>query len=201
MLMTTPLAGRSLEGLKDVTRRPAKREIADLVAAGFPDDVLCDDAICPFGQYGDRLYIREAFRLQSYETDPTGDRIVSAVVEYRDGATQHVDGFDVPAKRRAASGVWMPGIHMWRWASRLTVELVSVRLERLHWITAVEVVREGLEVPDVDYDVADSPDTLTAEREAHARDLFRTTWDSIYTSPHQWSNNPLVWRLEYRRTT
>ena len=79
------------------------------------------------------------------------------------------------------------------------MRLVHVRLERLHWISAADVKREGFDVPDVDYSVPDHPDVLRMEREAYARKLLQPSWDAIYKHPHRWADNPLVWRLEYKR--
>lgn len=95
-----------------------------------------------------------------------------------------------------------PSIHMPRWACRLHLELTEdVRVERLQAITADEMKREGIEVPDVDYSVIERPDFLDAEREEWARRKFAELWDEIngHREGASWADNPWVWRVAFRR--
>ena len=216
MLMQPDLVVQSLADLKDVTRRPAK----DAINAGFVESYLSDPGnagLCPYGGAGDRLWIREPFRLTDYVA--SGDTVLQATVEWKAGGQATFRDVAVPATRmavaNAGTGKWSPSIHMWRWASRLAVRVVSVRLERLHEITADDIAREGFCIPDagpeepaepllrrVFGDSTTIPHFTADEREAFARDdVFMPVWDKIYSTPHDWASDPWVWRIEYKRET
>lgn len=204
LLMRPELVVKSYRELKDVTRRPVKDELDELLPADG-DHTRIDrgelEIRCPYGSAGDRLWIREPFRILDYTTAYGNDaRIVTARVQYKaDSFERVVTDLDVQRRRsRSKPGSWTPSIHMWRWASRLLLEVVSVGLKRLQVITAADVVREGFEVPAVDYSVPEDPRVLDQERECFARGLFSRAWDSIYKPPRAWANNPLVWRIEYK---
>ena len=86
---------------------------------------------------------------------------------------------------------WRPSIHMPRWACRLTLEVVSVRVERLQDITEEDAKAEGMAVPVGQDFVA-------------ARGLFAALWDKINGDrwPKRmasWEANPWVWRLVFKR--
>lgn len=83
-------------------------------------------------------------------------------------------------------GKWRPSIHMPRWASRLTLRVTSVRVERLHDITEDDARAEGV---------------LTLEPRAgaaSARERFADLWSEVY-GRESWDANPWVWRVEFWR--
>ena len=87
-------------------------------------------------------------------------------------------------------GKWRPSIHMPRWASRLSLEVLDVRPERLQEITEEEAVMEGIR----EVTMADVPrQAAMSERQDFAR-----FWDKI-DGPGSWEANPWVWRYEFRR--
>lgn len=121
---------------------------------------------CPYGRPGDRLWVREAW-------SDTGVIQPGMPVHYK------ADWLDV---RR----VWRSPIHMPRWASRLTLQIVDVRLERLHDMTAADARAEGCVPPP---GIGDQ--TL---RE------FRRLWGSINAKRgHGWDTNPWVWVVMFKR--
>jgi len=81
----------------------------------------------------------------------------------------------------------MPSIHMPRWASRITVAVTDVRVERLHAIDGADAVREGI-----------SP---TMRNEAPAVERFAELWEKINGKRAPWASNPWVWRVEFKRVT
>lgn len=122
------------------------------------------------GQPGDRLWIRECCHISRplHEGD-TGS------VEYR------ADYADEPAE-----GIrWRPSIHMPRWASRITLEIVSVRVERLQEISRGDAMAEGCPIPNM----ASGPDP---------RHWYEELWNSINGSG-SWEANPFVWVVEFKR--
>jgi hypothetical protein len=81
-----------------------------------------------------------------------------------------------------------------RWASRITLEVVSVRVERLQEITEADARAEGIDVETLGaiYRLGDGTPV--------ARDAFGDVWDEINSRPgKRWEDDPWVWRVEFRR--
>jgi hypothetical protein len=136
---------------------------------------------CPYGQPGDRLWVRETFRRSSF-TDQ-GDSIRRAV-EYRaDGAKMHHSSHLVTELR---SWVWLSPIHMPRWAARIILEITEVRVERVQEIGEADAIAEGFNPLDTGSGVS-------------AREQFATLWDQINGRRADWITNPWVWVIGFRR--
>lgn len=130
----------------------------------------------PYATTGDRLWVRETWGAIRPEGVPTVHPVAGVDrLEYR--ADGHPDD----------GRVWRPSIHMPRWASRLTLEVVSVRVERLQEISEPDAVAEGIDAA-----------TFGPVWEC-ARDAFAHLWDSINGERASWESNPWVWRVEFRR--
>lgn len=145
--------------------------------------------MCPYGRPGDRLWTREKWA----ESDrPDGTPVVAyaaggCIAVGRDGSF----GPDVLIRNFAWNenpyvDRWRPSIHMPRWASRIDLELVSVRVERLQSISDEDVLAEGI-YP-----------TTTGLYPGSPRASYRSMWDQI-NGPGSWDANSWVWRLEFRR--
>lgn len=150
---------------------------------------------CPFGQPGDRLWVREPWGLCSY-TDPT-DFFRG---RYRNDGTlldyETVYRADWGANQEAC--FWRPSIHLPRWFSRITLEVTEVRIERLHDIESASAEQEGVMVPPVSYAVPEDPRVLEFERECALLDGFRALWESI-NGAGSWDADPWVWVVEFKR--
>lgn len=180
--------------------------VGPAVAFGPRDAV--EWAHCPYGTIGDRLWVRETWaELALYSLDAEG------VQEYRTvyRADGEADGLALVGDR------WRPSIHMPRWASRITLEITGVRVERVADISEDDARAEGM-LPNWVGDPAEfDPDEhgflpFDADDEGNvpgcdcydsftARDCFARLWDSINgTRPGcSWESNPWVWVLEFRR--
>jgi hypothetical protein len=141
---------------------------------------------CPYGQPGDRLWVQESFAF----TDAHMPRYEGSI-EYRaDNKCFAVSGgnelVDVPHRcdPQPFWGPWKPSIHMPRWASRITLEIVSIRAERLNEISRGDAMAEGC--PFANMRGGDDP-----------REWFKELWKSIYGSD-SWGDQ-LVWVVELRR--
>lgn len=136
---------------------------------------------CPYGQPGDRLWVRETFVKIIGQTAGWIETDYFATYKHGDRL-----GDSMGVKKK-----WTPSIHMPRDASRITLEIVNVRVERLQSISESDAVAEGwTRRPEV----SDDPDVHTDA----ARDWYMDLWESI-NGPDSWSVNPWVWVVEFRR--
>lgn len=160
------------------------------------DDQTCQHLPCPYGAAGDVLWARETWQT---ETDPS-DRDVSKVRYRADGeVTCEGDRW-----------TWRPSIFMPRWASRLTLAVTSVRVERLHAITPDEVLREGVRLTtDMGGTVMTRmsgkhpPTSFIPRGGAMTTDAllvaeFASLWSGI-NGRESWERNDYVWVVEFER--
>lgn len=158
-----------------------------------------DSLMCPYGQPGDRLWVREAWcHLSDVRTaDPGGDALQRRVfyrADYPGDTLMHDD--DPAEKIKWRSSRFMP-----RWAARLSLEIVSVRVERLQGISEADAIAEGL------ISVAGPLKTRMWEYSTSAggqfadpRVAYHCLWDELNAARgHPWQANPFVWRIEFRR--
>lgn len=184
ILFSTPMVRAIVEGRKTVTRRVAKLPHGSEVWA---ERARKPEQICPYGVPGDRLWVRETWALLT----GNGHRYV-----YRaDGDDPRTGWEDVPAERRPRM-VWRPSIHMPRAVSRITLEVVSVRVERLHDITEEDARAEGIMtgVP-LNATINGEPGTVWVFDPVKA---FQMLWDEINGKRAPWLTNPWVWRVDFR---
>lgn len=142
-----------------------------------PGHLACTYALrCPYGEPGDRLWVRETHALDVPGCEDQG------------GVSYRADHQDPRGDGPAHPMHWHPSIHMPRWASRLLLDVVSVRPERLHAIAASDVEREG---------VSFEPGTAYGTM----RHDFAVLWDRINGDRLgcAWRDDPWVWRVEFRR--
>lgn len=149
---------------------------------------------CPYGQPGDRLWVRE-----STEEDCAGSVSLS---RYRaDGAPVLYSGCDDPAFNGSVAH-WnyprrvRPSIHLPRWASRITLEITDVRVERLQGISEGDARAEGVQEMRGGYWRNYQPGWT--QHQLSAKGSFATLWGSI-NGPDSWDANPWVWVVEFRR--
>nr|DAF23431.1 MAG TPA: ASCH domain protein [Caudoviricetes sp.] len=158
--------------------------------------------LCPFGRVGDRLWVREAYQgplfnfdqMETYLED-TSKFERPEFCEYRADGGKTPEYYDADDNLRYG---WKPSIHMPRWASRITLEITGVRVERLNDISEEDAKAEGVK-PAGDM-LPDYPDTfLTPKGDfATAKVAFQRLWQSIY-GEESWAVNPWVWVIEFKR--
>lgn len=226
ILFSGPLVVAILDGLKDVTRRlipmqdPSRARLLSCVdGVAMFGDTIPDDPVplrvqCRYGKPGDRLWIRESF-FCNLKDHPPDDY---PIIHYRADMSEHYTDGRTVSPRYGTSvhrGPWKPSIHMPRWASRILLEVVSVRVERLQDITAAEVRREGIELPVSTHDcppgkghpcvrVLDNPFEKRGPLSDWTEDdfwrcEFACTWEAINGKRSPWRRNDWVWRVEFRR--
>lgn len=206
-----------LDGRKTQTRRIVKSDCMDI---GEKDDGSRwpwrehDEGgdywyPCPFGQVGDRLWVREAYQgplfnfdqMETYLED-TSKFERPEFCEYRADGGKTPEYYDADDNLRYG---WKPSIHMPRWASRITLEITAVRVERLNDISEEDARAEGVRAIEnnfgngaayCDYLLPNQDDF--AEWYNRANDSFKSLWKSIYGA-ESWRANPWVWVIDFRR--
>lgn len=148
-------------------------------------------ANCPLGSVGDRLWVRETFRVHSSTNDFATLVYQASERSSWTGQTRRIP--IAACKKPVSLESWIPSIHMPRWASRITLEIIGVRVERLNDISQKDAQEEGMAAshPSVDAVARDLgyPD--------FPRSAFAQLWQSIYGSG-SWLFNPWVWVIEFR---
>lgn len=184
-----------LDGTKTQTRRLCK---AHDVTGGQAWKVGGDPMPCPYGVAGDRLWVREAWKV---DTDEPG---CTWLVYRADGARRDRDvrmGHDAAvAYGDPVNGIhWRPSIHMPRWASRLTLDVVSVRVERLQDITAADIIAEGAVARPHDDPALGRMPVSSFDGKAYLdlASLWAAGWESVNGKRAPWASNPWVWAVEF----
>jgi hypothetical protein len=176
-----------LNGQKTKTRRvvkPQPRLCDNVTRIEHHENQACDNWLakvneatlgivnikCQYGQVGDRLWVKE-----------THCKSLLGNVVYRSTCA----GI---AKDNMRGGKWKPSIFMRRVDSRITLEIVSVRVERLQEITEEDAKREGV---DGYFGTRDNSDPAY-------RCAYRILWEKI-NGAGSWAANPWVWVVEFKR--
>lgn len=142
---------------------------------------------CPYGEgSGNRLWVRE-----TWQSDDHGRVAYKASEDTWPTHTRVTDGSGWVNWR------WRPSIHMPRLASRITLEVTGVRVERLQDIGEDDAKAESAECPAIDLYPENcgcyaQPDDVTN------RWHFHLLWDSINANCAPWSSNPWVWVIEFK---
>jgi len=196
ILFSGPMVRAILEGRKTQTRRvvePQSPTSSGLThfkgCLCFESDTEAIEECCPYGAPGDRLWVREAHALK--EVNPHG--YAECLIHYQADNSVLICGpasDDFPRPLAEDESViemtpkrYRPSIHMHRWASRITLELVSVRLERLQDITPDDCRAEGMPRDNSDLGVCYN---------------FGQLWNSLNQKRGLgWDVNPWVWVLEF----
>ena len=158
---------------------------------------------CPFGDVGDRIWVREAFQgplvseelLEEYRAYPEKFENPE-YCEYAADGGPRPEYCDLDDNLRHG---WRPSIHMPRWASRITLEITGVRLERLQNISDEDVDAEGFAG---DYPTSALPALFPGEpsdwSHLSMQDCYGVLWQSIY-GEESWQANPWVWVITFQR--
>lgn len=240
ILFSAPMVRAILEDRKTVTRRAMKIQpvlkgnLWEVYGAGWSDCIKCVPAMpghslaikCPFGQAGDRLWVRETWLPDPDADHEAWDDHTDTYVSWS-GCGSRIDG--VPSALRkpehciyregwaGSDLVWRPSIHMPRWASRILLEITGVRVERLQDISEDQCVAEGIH-PVLktnehshqfwrDYHLSGDGSSCVYS----PRDSFKSLWchvaggsfpkgEAAYkASPHSWDADPWVWVIEFKQ--
>ena len=195
ILFSAPMVRAILDGSKTQTRRVVKQDREGLLDCEPTPawDAFWQCVACPYGKPGDRLWCRETFAIvprtayarsegvqQMLRPDDDHDAAI-----YRAGWDRSNGGFR-----------WRPSIHMPRWASRILLEIVSVRVERLQDISEDDARAEGIAYSER------FEGYCTGEAEhfnSHdPRQSYFSLWEAI-NGAGSVAANPWVWVVEFKR--
>ena len=192
ILFSGPMVRALLDGSKTQTRRAIKTMPENHSAITsfchvdgqswrlFGDRGTWMEVRCPYGQPGDRLWVREAWA----ETRPFGIPWPATMTVYREGDN-----------RTDYGGPWKPSIHMKRSASRITLEITEVHVERLQDISEADALAEGIvRQRDGGYGLADT----THYHFTDPRQSYFSLWEAI-NGAGSVEANPWVWAVTFRR--
>jgi len=235
ILLSAAMVRAILEGRKSQTRRAVKvphqnplGQWESTTVGGFdkhrvehPDHAALwhtrtgDTLICPYGQPGDRMWVRETW-MPGYDHEADHEDGPKVSVIYRaDNAEETVaapsyelaeqwqrkfseDGHDAPP--------WRSSIHMPRWACRLVLEITDVRVERLqdgdgdldsesrYLAEGIHRIHHG----DGAYYYSAFRDEPHPQNWTHADSAWRELWTSI-NGQASWDANPWVWVVHFKR--
>ena len=205
ILMSAEMVRAILDGRKTQTRRVVSRQPHSFGEPRwwlpFGEDVLRppseeayrEEAIrrCPYGQPGDRLYVRETWAMAACfdhlapkdipETARSMDRCY-----YRHGGKVFTEGWHQ----------LRPSIHMPKWAARIWLEVTAIRVGRVQQITEEDAEAEGVNGGCLSCGKLDPCGCLTP-RPDH-RDSFVYLWDSLNAKRgYSWESNPWVFVVEF----
>lgn len=145
---------------------------------------------CPCGQPGDQLLVKERWM-----DAIAPDGFVGAPQVKRGPKSEKLDGWIRVAWHSDSPDPWgWPIRYGWkspvtmpRWASRITLEIVSVRAQRLHDITEEDAMAEGCEWSYWSFPNSTRPGISS----------YRELWESIH-GPGSWGANPFVFAIEFK---
>ncbi|MFP5223146.1 MAG: hypothetical protein ACLGSA_12720 [Acidobacteriota bacterium] len=201
ILFSGPMVRAILDGRKTQTRRVVNlKHVHDIDDTGTPMiqvNGLWRNALCPCGQAGDRLWVREAFQpLWSKDAVACGNADYETGHGYNvlyPASEAPVEWYDMRNERLTTA--CKPSIHMPRWACRILLEITGVRVERLQEISDDDAEAEGIERRWTCL----NPGTGSYAHANDVHDDFRSLWDSLATPGFTWAENPWVWVVEFKR--
>ena len=139
---------------------------------------------CPYGDPGDRLYVRESYCPRYFD----------------DGRHAYRADWDGSASDVVPEPKWTPSIHMPKAAARIWLEVSEVSVERVQDITERDAQAEGVDRP-VLYDPSEELGVQVHPYTGEYRDAFRALWDAINSNRPgcSWADNPWCWRISFKR--
>jgi hypothetical protein len=168
------------------------------IIASWPGESELDgfECHCPYGRAGDRLWVRETWQMKGLVWGkPANWAKAAAKSAFHYRATDN-------GEWKSYWGGWRSPIHMPRWASRITLEITGVKVERLNEISRADAETEGtwaaVSLDRSIQDMAASVGLSEGRRQVELVDYFREIWERI-NGKGSWAANPWVWAITFKR--
>lgn len=217
ILFSEPMVRAILSGRKSQSRRIVKpqptnpRPTRDDHIWADTNDPVTRYFSCKIGLPGDQLWVKETYRSPSKESprvrvEYRADMSSWGIADSHNIATNEVipNAKLFPGRANEYSKQhWKPSIYMPRWASRLTLEITAVRIERLRAISRDDAAAEGVDECPTYQTAGQIEAMIRGHGCAVTVDYiggYRTLWESI-NGPGSWAANPWVWVIEFRRVS
>lgn len=174
----------------------------------FPGGVIENARLkCPYGAVGERLWAREAYYQIGHWEPVTGVKTKTGKMKWKFVADSDEIRFEAPAEFRKGRHNKDPETSIWhkrlarfmpRWASRLTLEITDIRVERLQGISREDAIAEGIEHCTTEEGHRFAFKDYIDEGYYYSDPIpsFRSLWKSI-NGPDSWDLNPWVWVLAF----
>ena len=190
ILFSSPMVRAILDGRKTQTRRMVKRLQIGCLSVDCPADRISFVDRCPYGQPGDRLWVKETHRFDGLDPKIALRSQCLDEISYR---------ADMQGDRACDDCAWRPSIFMPRWGSRITLEITGVRVERLNEISILDSHAEGVGGTYGETGISLGFTGLNHEWDNKtAVEQYQWLWESI-NGPGSWDLNPWVWVVEFKR--
>lgn len=169
-----------------------------------PDHPAHVTKACPYGQPGDRLWVRETWQGPLMDLDTMENEYRASPDDFHkpEYCVYAADGGPAPEFITLDDGLvcrWRPSIHMPRWASRINLEITGVRVEKLQDISEADSVSEGCQaIQGCEWRTFEEADAGIPMHKHTAIDAYSALWDAI-NGPGSWDANPWVWVVEFKR--
>lgn len=208
ILFSGPMVRAILDGRKTQTRRIVKnhpgcgfeiggyhKAVTDRHGEQYPAcnesfGIFAEDGSwsieCPYGQPGERLWVRESWAP------------ASAALPSASGVVYRAD-YHTGLEKRDGDQKWKPSIHMFRQDSRINLEITGIRVERLQAISEADAIAEGCIKLPASGRITDTKGGQYGGRIwTTARAWYAELWNQI-NGPLSWAENPFVWVVEFRK--
>lgn len=150
---------------------------------------------CRYGYPGSHIWVREGWAV----ADIYDNEAPFELAQTKQGMSLWYKAGGCKAYKSSTPGRWRSPLFMPRWASRLTLEVTDVRVERLHAITEAGAIAEGVYTNAEALVALGLPtENFTFVRDSCV-DKYRIVWESINGKTFPWSSNPFVWVIEFKR--
>ena len=229
ILFSGPMVRAILADRKTQTRRVVTRTALKWLQTPFTPAFVAsrENDLSPYGYAGDELWVRETWNAQLDWPNAPGEvetrwwhELPAAFRGWKNAMRVHYnadlsewqcmfdreaefDGFNdylVPTGERAEATRWVPSIHMPRWASRLSLLISDLRIERLNECSEADAIAEGLQRSDGWWLGADHPVKGTPKVFEDPRQAFASRWDDLNAERgYSWNANPWVWVITFVR--
>lgn len=158
---------------------------------------------CPYGKPGDRLWVKETWGMSFEDIVPKGRQFISGGTwgsqdrPHRKPCVVFLSDGDMPSNSPWETARWSPSTQMPRWASRITLEIISVRVDRLQDIAEEDAIAEGCEMEGCFPKEQPDQSGIGEIGWDSAVEWYSWIWESIH-GPDSWELNPYVWVIEFK---